>query len=398
VNSRQRLLTALDGGQPDRLPVTTHHLMPYFLETYLDGCSEDEFFDRFELDPIKWVYDLRPDASRGEYWSSDVDEPAPAGARWIVSDDWRIETPELSAPSGATRYEIVTPRGTLSMALQYGPQTDWVVERPIKQKTQIELFERYAPVPLCDVEAIDRQAEKVRERGRGILRGAVPGFEIYGQPGCWQDAAELFGIEKLIMETFDDPGWVREFLGVLRDRKLKSIASMEGARFDLVELGGGAASSTVISPDIFAEFVAPYDSELIDEAHRVGQRVVYHTCGGMMPLLEMIADMGPDAMETFTPPALGGDADLEAAKARIGDRVCMIGGFDQHTHFKGCSPAETRRAVRDCFEAAGEGGGYILAPSDHFFDADVDLIRAFAEEARSCRYAGVSQAGGQGLL
>ena len=40
------LLTALDGGQPDRLPVTTHHLMPYFFETYLDGISEDEFFDR----------------------------------------------------------------------------------------------------------------------------------------------------------------------------------------------------------------------------------------------------------------------------------------------------------------------------------------------------------------
>ena len=32
MNSRERLLTALDGGQPDRLPVTTHHLMPYFLE------------------------------------------------------------------------------------------------------------------------------------------------------------------------------------------------------------------------------------------------------------------------------------------------------------------------------------------------------------------------------
>jgi uroporphyrinogen-III decarboxylase len=97
--------------------------------------------------------------------------------------------------------------------------------------------------------------------------------------------------------------------------------------------------------------------------------------------------MKPDAMETFTPPALGGDADLRAAKQRIGDRVCMIGGFDQFTYFQGCTPAETRRAVRVCFEAAGEGGGYILAPSDHFFDAGVELIGAFAEEARSCRYA-----------
>ena len=387
MNSRERLLTALDGGRPDRLPVTTHHLMPYFLETYLDGASEDEFFDRFGLDPITWVWDSKPDESRGEYWSSDVEDSSPDGARWIVSDDWRIEPTQLSDQPDETRYDIITPQETLSMVLRRGPQTDWVVERPIKQKTQIELVERYAPVPLCDVEAINRQAKELVERGRGILRGAVPGFQIYGQPGCWQDAVELFGIEPVIMATFDDPVWVHEFLAILMDRKVRSIASMKGARYDLIELGGGSASSTVISPSIFAEFVAPYDSELIAGAHRAGQRVVYHTCGGMMPLLELIADMKPDAMETFTPLALGGDADLKAAKQRIGDRVCMIGGFDQFTFFQGCTPDETRRAVRECFEAAGEGGGYILAPSDHFFDADVELIRAFAEEARSCRYA-----------
>ncbi len=387
MNSRERLLTALDGGQPDRLPVTTHHLMPYFLKTYLGGSSEDEFFDRFGLDPITWIWDVKPDESRGEYWSSDAESPAPDGTRWVVSDDWRVQAAALPGSPEATRYDIVTPRETLSMVLRRSPQTDWVVERPIKRKVQIELIARFAPHSLCDVEAINRQAEKLAERGRGILRGAVPGFQIYGQPGCWQDAAELFGIEALIMATFDDPVWVREFLTILRDRKLTSIASMKGARYDVIELGGGSASSTVISPSIFAEFVAPYDSELIAEAHRAGQRVVYHTCGGMMPLLELIADMKPDAMETFTPPALGGDVDLGVAKARIGDRVCMIGGFDQYTHFQGCSPAETRRAVRDCFEAAGVGGGYIMAPSDHFFDAELELIEAFAEEAHGCTYA-----------
>ena len=153
-----------------------------------------------------------------------------------------------------------------------------------------------------------------------------------------------------------------------------------------IELAGGSTSSTVISPRIFQEFVAPYDDALIREARRVGLRVVYHTCGGMMPLLEMIADMGPDAMETFTPPALGGDTRLAEAKERIGSRVCMIGGFDQHTYFRGCSPEETREAVRRCFREAGEGGGYILAPSDHFFDADLPLLEAFGEEARRCVY------------
>jgi hypothetical protein len=64
----------------------------------------------------------------------------------------------------------------------------------------------------------------------------------------------------------------------------------------------------------------------------------------------------------------------------------MIGGFDQYHYFVGCTPEETRAYVRKCFEEAGEGGGYILCPSDHFFDADLELIKAYADEARKCVY------------
>jgi len=358
--------------------------MPYFLDKYLNEMSEAEFFDSFGLDPTTWVWDLKPDPSRGECWLTVEDGLAGGGNRWISSDDWRIEAHALLGTSNkTTRYDILTPGGTLSTVLEERSETVWVVERLIKEKRQIDLIAKYAPVPSCDVELINEKADALE---RGILRGAVPGFEIYGQPGCWQDAAVLFGIIELITETYEDPAWVHELLDTLRRRKLGSIATMEGARLDLIELGGGDASSTVISPKIFAEFVAPYDTELISAAHRVGQSVVYHTCGGMMPLLEQIADMGTDAMETFTPPTLGGDADLKEAKRRIGDRVCMIGGFDQCSFFQGCQPEDTRRAVRQCFSDAGGDGGYVLAPSDHFFDADVELIRAFAEEARSCVY------------
>lgn len=105
-----------------------------------------------------------------------------------------------------------------------------------------------------------------------------------------------------------------------------------------------------------------------------------------MPLLDQIAGMAPDAMETFTPKAMGGDARLGEAKARIGARTCLIGGFDQFHYFTGCTPADTRRAVRSAFEQAGGGGGFILAPSDHFFEAEDALVRAFADEARACVY------------
>lgn len=387
MNSRQRLLTTLNRGIPDRLPVTTHHIMDYFRNTYMKGLSNLEIFDHFGLDAIHWTAPIRPDLSSGDFYDP-TDPPTnnPLHSRRIVNDNWRITAEVIPNQEYATtRYTINTPKGKLTAVLQSNQYTTWVSEHLIKEKYDIELIAEFSTQPLCDFEQVNKEADMFGDRG--IIRGHIPGFDIYGQPGCWQDAAVLVGIERLIMETFDDPEWVHELLAILFKRKEKFIRSLKGARFDLLELGGGDASSTVISPKIFRTFVAPYDARLIDLAHENGQRIVYHTCGGMMPILEDIADMKPDVMETFTPKGMGGDVILSEAKKRIGDRVCMMGGFDQSRYFWSCSEEETRQAVRDCFQAAGTRGGFILCPSDHFFDAEPRLLSAFAEEAHQCQYS-----------
>jgi uroporphyrinogen decarboxylase len=385
MNSRQRLLTALNRKQPDRLPVTTHHVMDYFLRKYVGGASSREFFDRFGLDAICWVVAHRPDLDAGEYFDPLQGQPGFLEARRITTNAWQVIAEDIpNQPYPTTRFRFITPKGELSMTLQSNEYTAWVSERLIKDKPDIELLAEYVPAPKCDVEAVNREATAFGDRG--LVRGHICCFDVFGQPGCWQDAACLVGIQKLIMATYDDPQWVHELLGILQRRKMTFVRSLRGAAYDLLELGGGDASSTVISPGIFDHFVAPYDAPLIAAAHDSGQRIVYHTCGGMMPLLERIAAMQPDAMETFTPAGMGGDADLLKAKQQIGAKVCMIGGFDQFHFFQGCSQAETRNEVRRCFESAGQGGGYILSPSDHFFDAQPELIQAFVDEAISCTY------------
>jgi len=336
MTSRQRLLTALERKEPDRLPVVTHHVMSYFLKKYMNGATNDEFFDYFGFDPIVWTVPHKPDESKGQYVDPNQGEPGFLESRRIFTDEWRIESEEISDPRYKTvRYTFVTPGGKLSMVLQSNEHTTWVSEHLIKEKKDIDLLAKYMPYPTCDVDEVNRIAQAWGDRG--IVRGHIPPFDVFGQPGTWQDACCIVGTEKMIMATFDDPEWVHTLLKILQQRKLNFIKTLKGARYDLLELGGGDASTTVISPKIFAEFVAPYDSEIIQAAHDVGQRIVYHTCGGMMPILEAIADMNPDAMETFTPPGMGGDVDLKEAKARIGHRVCMIGGFDQFHYLQGCT-------------------------------------------------------------
>lgn len=385
MNSKDRFIITLEGGKADRLPVTMHHIMPSFLDQYMDGISSLDFFEWLGIDPIKWVMAYQYAPGKGEYFDPGHTSMGFLEARRICSDNWRVELESLDDSRYASqRFKIITPEKSLSMVLQSNEHTTWLSEHLVKEKSDIDIISKYMTYPLCDVDAINREAEAFGTRG--LIRGHIPAFEGFGQPGCWQDAACLYGIENLILASLEDPRWVHVFLNILKERKKVYIHSLEGARYDLLELGGGDASTTVISPGIFNEFVAPYDAELIKAAHQAGQRIVYHTCGGMMPILEDIADMKPDAMETFTPPAMGGDVDLTLAKQRIGDRVCMIGGFDQFHYFKGCTPQETRDEVRRCFEEAGGGGGFILSPSDHFFEADLELLKAFADEALTCTY------------
>ncbi|MCD6174409.1 MAG: hypothetical protein J7K65_01405 [Planctomycetes bacterium] len=363
LSPKQRMLTAIDGGVPDRLPVTMHHVQPYFLDKYMNGISNDGFFGHFGLDPIVWATPYKDE----------------------MSDKWRIETEDIPGQDyQAKRHTIFTPEGNLSTVIQHNDYTCWVMEHLVKDKRDIDLIGKYATSPVCDTEAVNSIAADYGEKA--LIRGHICCFDLFGQPGTWQDAACLFGIEKLIMATFDDPQWVHSFLKILQKRKKDYSKSLKGAKYDILELGGGDASSTVISPKIFDEYVAPYDAELIKIVHDADQRIVYHTCGGMMPILENITVMKPDAMETFTPSGMGGDVDLAEARKRVPADICMIGGFDQLHFFTDCTPEQTRAEVRRCFEVAGQNGAFILSPSDHFFDAEPELIMAFADEARKCTY------------
>jgi hypothetical protein len=349
MNAKQRFVAALERRTPDRVPVTTHFVMDYFLQTTMGGISSQAFYDVFGLDPILYTAPHLP-AARPEYTFDPLQgTPGMFESKRVASDAWRIYVEDAGENSrsgqafSTKRYRFVTPKGELSMILGSDPFTSWVIEPLIKQKADIDLIGEYVTTPVCDVQAVNQAADEFGDRG--MLRGHICCFDVFGQPGVWQDATCLVGVEPLIMATYDDPAWVHSLLGILCERKKGFVRSLKGAKYD--------------------------------------------TCGGMMPFLERIAAMQPDAMETFTPDGMGGDVNglrLAEAKRRIGDRVCIIGGFDQFHFFTGCTPGETRLEVRRCFEAAGAGGGYILSPSDNFFEAEPALMAAFADEAHRCVY------------
>ena len=371
VTSKERMICALKRGKPDRLPATVHQWQKYHLDTFLGGMSDLEAFERFGLDAaVQSFQDM------GQFWVAEAD------CSKFSTPDWRDEVRVISADpdSRVCHHTIRTPGGVLTYKTAGNRMTTWITEYLIKRDEDIRLVEKYMPVPSLDPAAVNRAWEEIGDRG--ILRGFVWG----DQAGCWQHAACLIDIQELILRSFDKPEWVHELLRILLVKKLRFIETMRGARFDLIETGGGSASSTLISPALHREFCLPYDRRMHDALHALGFTVVYHTCGGTKGIEELIVANGCDASETLAPTSIGGNQEPWEFKAKSGRRLALIGGLDQFNVLTSGTRDEIRAMVFTLFERVGFEGGYILSCCDHFFETPAENIRIYAEAARECVY------------
>ena len=55
MTGRERFLTALHNGKPDRLPCQVHSWMDYYRNTYLGGCDQFAAYEYFGMDPVIYL-------------------------------------------------------------------------------------------------------------------------------------------------------------------------------------------------------------------------------------------------------------------------------------------------------------------------------------------------------
>ncbi len=80
MTSKERILTALHKGTPDRLPVTAHQWQGYHLDKYLDGISDLEAFQKLGMDAqVQYFPDM------GQFWLVDADYSKTSTSEWRLS-------------------------------------------------------------------------------------------------------------------------------------------------------------------------------------------------------------------------------------------------------------------------------------------------------------------------
>ena len=368
MDSRERLLTVLNNQTPDRLPCQVHGWMNYYLKTYLGGRDQFEAYEYFP--GMDWVVYVNPKFSYTSLTQKNWDVKRSYGTRDEIGN---ITWKEM----------ITTPAGELTLEGGSNAITEWYTKHIIESEADFEIWRKYYPQPnrVDWTPVIDAQE---RIGNKGIVRGEYFG---YGQGSPWQDFCRLVGTEEAILLTFDKPDWVHEVMATLLKLKVGVIEKGGVFQQDLVEMGGGAGSSTVISPTLHENFCLPYDKVQIKAVQNAGAKVVYHLCGGMMPLLDVVVQNGANGLETMTPPAMGGDCDLAEAHRRIGSKMFFVGGFDQNAGFEQGTPERARELVEACHQARPDGG-YICSPSDHFFKGDPANVQAFVDACVASKYGG----------
>jgi len=366
MTPRERLQCVVRGGVPDRVPATVHQWQPYHYQTIMGVADELEAFLAVGLDAVIYPW---------------------ACHRPSASPDWSVSSAETQADADMAEitYRISTPAGVLTGKAMRSAYTTTTTEHAFKRPEDMRLIERYAPVPDLDVDAV--RALKARLGEAGVLRCFTNGPQ--GSP--WQDACNYYGTAEMIYRAFDDPAWTHEFLEILLQKKLafyrKNLTPLRGV-FTMIETGGGAASNNVISPAMFEEFCLPYDRRQHELIHEIDPDIAisYHTCGGMMKLLDLIPRNGCDFSETLSPPGSGGDIrdgqDELEVKRVLGGRVKLMGGINQCEVIEKGTREQIYAEVERCFRYYGAGGGYIMMPSDHFFLAPRENLLHYANAVK----------------
>ena len=366
MTSRQRMMIALNNGRPDRLPCQVHGWMGYYLKHYLNNADWYQAYERFGMDYAIYV------SPAYQYADADL-------------ANWQPRRTELGIDKDGNHCweeTITTPSGNLHHAGAWNEITAWETQVLIKTPDDFAIWDRHCPIPIsADFTQLRQTRDKLADRG--IIR-SHPFSPGQGSP--WQSFCTLVGTQEAIMMAMDTPDFLHHALNRILQRTLRVTSMWKGTPADMVETGGGAGSNTVISPAMFKEFCLPYDLQQHKALHEAGVKIVYHLCGGLMQMLDLVTQNGADGLETMTPPSMGGDCDLKEASRRVGAKLFFIGGFDQNAGLENGTPARARQLVHECFQATLDHAGYIIAPSDHFFHGDPANLQAFADAARECVY------------
>jgi len=191
--------------------------------------------------------------------------------------------------------------------------------------------------------------------------------------GPCAEAADLRGINRLMLDFYDDPDFVRELMDLVVEIGISFGHAQIEAGAEIIGIGDAAAS--LIGLALYEEFVWPGEQRLVSAMHDAGVICRLHICGNNRRFLPSAARLGCEIIDIDAP------VTMAAARQAVGVEQVLCGNLDPVRSIHEGTPDKIRAQFAACHADAGSryivGGGCEIPRGTSLdnFQAIVDFAR-----------------------
>ncbi len=364
MTRKEALLTVLAGGIPDRVPVTPLIHMRYAHQV----LGRSDWRAVFELHQRLGSTDFRGMCGVGV--STQMPDGYERTSELRTEADGRtITTSALRTPGGVLTGEHVI--GMIPHDPMVGKKTVYEVKDTADWDIYLDYLQRAVESPYsCDVSGA---------REHWDVMGA-DGVASVGMSSVFTSVGDARGLEQLLVDLYDCPDVIDEVFSLQRQLHRRAIEAFLEAPNEVLYYDICWATGAHMGPRLFERWMLPEMVQVCDMVReRPNKYVVFYTLGRIRELLPIMADAGPDGIETFEQNE--GDITLADAKRLYGDRITLFGNFDCLVLAFGTREQAVREAMR-CLDEGMEGGRYVMATADEVpADTKWDNLQAMVDTA-----------------
>jgi uroporphyrinogen decarboxylase len=358
MNSRERVLTALNHKEPDRVPfdmggtvVTGIQAKAYCrLRKYL-GLPEKEVTIIDILQQLALV-----DDDVMERLGVDVRNVSPRSTASFKIE--LKETPDKQYRFFYDEYQI-----GWRMPIDGGLYYD-MFEHPLSGEITAPTVEKYVlPDPLDPARFAGLQEASLKvleQEKRALIIGNMSAgiFELYMWTRGYKDGyADWAGNPELARKI------LRKYMDLQMAYWEKMFEVMKGIPIDVVQMADDLAGQNgmLISPNSYRKILKPLHKEMFDYIHsKTDAKIFVHSCGSVRAVIPDFIEIGVDILNPVQVSAARMDS-MEL-KREYGKDICFWGGGvdTQNAFDENHTPDEVRADVRKRLEELMPGGGFIF--------------------------------------
>ena len=182
--------------------------------------------------------------------------------------------------------------------------------------------------------------------------------------GPWTIAMLMRNPEVMLLDTFEDPAFIHELM-----RWTTEYCKRWGDAIIKTKIGLSfsepTASISLISPDNYREFIAPYHKELVEYFKAKKTGVTVHICGTTHPIYADLIAAGFSTISIDLDQQADPKLHVDQLKRLVelgSKKVVTIGNVDA-TLFERASKAEIEAEVKRCVDTAAKYSAFILSTS-----------------------------------